>query len=264
MKNTVLFVFALTALGACAAAYDVTSFGAKADGTTDCTAAIQKAIDRAAADGGGTAFVPGGGVYRTYTLHLKSNVELKVDRGATLKGGDDPLKYPLFPPTDVWRRDRPIRWNARAMFYAVGQTNVAVTGGGTIDGNAKSETFHQRVNGVWTRMSDTEIPGKCMMFMGCRDVRLRDFRLVDPTGWATWFLDCDAVQISGLAVHCDRERPNGDGLHFGGCRDVTVSDCILDTQDDAIIIRSHQEQMRAPRPCPTRARSASAGPATRR
>ena len=249
MNRKISAVVAFAAVAAAGAVHDVTSFGAKADGTTDSTAAIQTAIDRAAAAGGGTALIPGGGVYRTYTLHLKSNVELKVDRGATLRGGDDPLKYPLFPPTDVWRRDRPMRWNARAMFYAVGQTNVAVTGGGTIDGNAKSETFHQRVNGVWTRMSDTEIPGKCMMFMACRDVRLRDFRLVDPTGWATWFLDCDAVQISGLAVHCDRERPNGDGLHFGGCRDVTVTDCILDTQDDAIIIRSHQEQMRAPRPC---------------
>ena len=237
------------AMSACAAEYDVAAFGAKADGTTDCTAAIQKAIDRAAEAGGGTVLVPGGGVYRTYTLCLKSNVELKVDRGATLKGGDDPLKYPPFPPTDVWRSDRPMRWNSRAMFYTVGQTNVAVTGGGTIDGNAKSETFHRRVNGVWTRVSDTEIPGKCMMFMGCRDVMLRDFRIVDPTGWSTWFLDCDVVQISGLAVHCDRERPNGDGLHFGGCRDVTVSDCVLDTQDDGIIIRSQQEQMRAPRPC---------------
>ena len=137
-----LFLLFVAAAGfARAAVFTVTDFGAKADGVTDCTAAIQTAIDRAAAAGGGTALIPGGGVYRTYTLHLKSNVELKVDRGATLKGGDDPLKYPLFPPTDVWRRDRPIRWNARAMYYAAGQTNVAVTGGGTIDGNAKSETF---------------------------------------------------------------------------------------------------------------------------
>ena len=92
MNRTIFAVVAFAAVAAAGAVHDVTSFGAKADGTTDSTAAIQKAIDRAAADGGGTAFVPGGGVYRTYTLHLKSNVELKVDRGATLKGGDDPLK----------------------------------------------------------------------------------------------------------------------------------------------------------------------------
>ena len=85
MKKLVL-LFVAAAGFAQAGVYSVTAFGAKADCATDCTAAIQKAIDRAAADGGGTAFVPGGGVYRTYTLHLKSNVELKVDRGATLKG----------------------------------------------------------------------------------------------------------------------------------------------------------------------------------
>ena len=103
MKKLVFLSVAVAVGFAQAAVYSVKAFGAKADGATDCTAAIQKAIDRAAAAGGGTAFIPGGGVYRTYTLHLKSNVELKVDRGATLKGGDDPLKYPLFPPTDVWQ-----------------------------------------------------------------------------------------------------------------------------------------------------------------
>ena len=81
MKKLLLLSVAAVAGFAQAAVYSVTALGAKADGATDCTAAIQKAIDRAAADGGGTAFIPGGGVYRTYTLHLKSNVELKVEIG---------------------------------------------------------------------------------------------------------------------------------------------------------------------------------------
>lgn len=250
MKNLALVLsmaVASFALSSSAETYDVKAYGAKPDGKKDNTAAIQKAIDECSKAGGGTVLVPGGGVYKTYTLNLKNNVELKVDRGATLKGGEDALKYPPFPPTKVWRSDRCPRWNRRAMFYTVGQTNVAITGSGTIDGNA--EAFHERVDGRWRRVSHTNITGRCVFFAGCRDVRFDDVLVYHPAGWSTWFLDCDRVQCRKVRIECHREFPNGDGLHFGGCRDVTVSDCIIDAQDDAIVLRSHQEQMRAPVPC---------------
>ena len=78
---------AFAALCAMAAEYDVTRYGARPDGETDSTAAIQKAIDDCAAKGGGRVLVPGGGTYVTYTLNLKNNVDLHIDRGATLLGG---------------------------------------------------------------------------------------------------------------------------------------------------------------------------------
>ena len=78
---------AFAALCAMAAEYDVTRYGAKPDGKSDNTAAIQKAIDDCAAKGGGRVLVPGGGTYVTYTLNLKNNVDLHIDRGATLLGG---------------------------------------------------------------------------------------------------------------------------------------------------------------------------------
>ncbi len=230
-----------------AGTFDVTKYGARADGNTDNTAAIQKAIDDCSAKGGGRVLVPGGGVYKTYTLNLKNGVDLHIDRGATLKGGEDPYKYPEFAPTPVWRPERSPRFNKRAMFYTVGQTNVAITGSGTIDGNAAA--FHHRVDGRWQRISHTNITGRCVFFVGCRDVRFDDVLVYHPCGWSTWFLDCDRVQCRGVRIECNREFPNGDGLHFGGCRDVTVSDCIIDAQDDALIVRTHQEQMRTMRPC---------------
>ena len=134
--KTKLLTLALAALGALANTLDVTQFGARPDGTTDNTAAIQKAIDACSTMGGGRVLVPGGGVYKTYTLNLKNGVDLHIDRGATLKGGEDPYKYPEFQPTPVWRPERSPRFNKRAMFYTVGQTNVSITGSGTIDGNA--------------------------------------------------------------------------------------------------------------------------------
>ena len=243
-----LAVFAALFAGTVSAAtYDVKAYGAKPDGETDNTAAIQKAIDECSDKGGGMVLVPGGGVYKTYTLNLKNGVELHIDRGATLKAGEDPYRFPEFQPTPVWNVERSPRFNRRAMFYTCGQTNVAITGAGTIDGNA--EAYHHRVNGRWQRISHTNICGRCVFFVGCRDVRFDDVLVYHPCGWSTWFFDCDRVQCRGVRIECHREYPNGDGLHFGGCRDVTVSDCIIDAQDDALIVRTHQEQMKKVRPC---------------
>ena len=233
----------LAAQMAVAGVYDVV---AKGDAVTDCTADIQRQIDACSAAGGGMVRVPAG-TYLTYTLNLKSNVELHLDPGCTLLGGTDPLKYPLFPHSDLWRAERAQRWNRRAMFYTVGQTNVSVTGSGTIDGNAPA-FHHQDGKGRWVRNSDTNITGRCLFFAACRDVKVDGVRIRNPAGWSTWFLDCDRVGIHALRIETHRLLPNGDGIHLGGCRDVTVSDCNIDSQDDAIVLRSHQEQMNEPRP----------------
>ena len=225
------------------------AFGARADGTADATDAIQRAIDVCAAAGGGVVRLAGGGTYLSRRLSLKNGVELSIGEGTTLKCSDDIEKFPRYEPTDVWRWDRPVRWNSYAFIYTCGQTNVAITGKGTIDGNSTSERFHVRVDGFYLRTSDTNIVARGLFFAGCRGVRIEGVRYVNPCGWATWFLDCDDVRVRDVTIKCDRERPNGDGLHFGGCRDVFVSGCDIDANDDAIIVRSHQEQMRSPRPC---------------
>ena len=247
LKSVACVAAAVAAAHVHAATIDVTQRGAKAGFDFDCTPAMQRAIDECSAKGGGRVVVPSGGTYKIYTLHLKSNVELHIERGATLKAGEDSRKFPEFEPNEFWNVERSPRFNKRAMFYTVGQTNVAITGAGTIDGNA--EAYHERVDGRWRRISHTNITGRCVFFVGCRDVRLDDVLIYHPCGWSTWFLDCDRVGCKGVRVECHREFPNGDGLHFGGCRDVVVSDCIIDAQDDALIVRTHQEQMRVPRPC---------------
>ncbi|HRR35398.1 MAG TPA: glycosyl hydrolase family 28 protein [Kiritimatiellia bacterium] len=246
MTKTALWL-TLTSATVFGRTFDITTYGAKPDRVTDNTAAIQQAIDDCTAAGGGQVLVPGGGVYKTYTLNLRNNVDLHIERGATLKAGEDPYKFPEFTPNDVWNAERSPRFNKRAMFYTCGQTNVAITGSGTIDGNA--EAYHHRENGRWQRNSHTNICGRCVFFVGCRDVRFDDVLVYHPCGWSTWFLDCDRVQVKGVRIECHREFPNGDGLHFGGCRDVTVSDCLIDAQDDALIVRTHQEQMKKVRAC---------------
>ena len=247
MKTIACMLAAFGCCTLCAKTVDAIAFGAKPDGVTDNTAAIQKAIDACHDADGGTVVVSAGGTYVTYTLSLKSNVCLEIERGAVLMGGTDPFRYPLFEPTPLWHVERSPRFNRRAMFYTCGQTNVTIAGGGAIDGNAIA--FHHLADGGrWVRNSHTNITGRCVFFVACADVAVRDVTIRNPSGWSTWFLDCDRVDIRNLTIDADPRFPNGDGIHLGACRDVSVSDCAVHSQDDALVLRAHQEQCRSPRP----------------
>ena len=221
MSGFASFVSVLAGLFACTAAaatFDVTAWGAKPDGKTDCTAAIQKAIDDCSAAGGGRVLVPGGGVYKTYTLNLKNGVDLHIDRGATLKGGEDPYKYPEFQPTPVWNVARAPRFNKRAMFYTVGQTNVAITGMGTIDGNASgffaptSDLPDEGFGGKKLKWNPEWHPAMMMAFYECANVRRSDANLINSCFWNCHLFGCENVQVRGLRIKSDPELCGDDGI----------------------------------------------------
>ena len=177
---------------------------------------------------------------------MKSNVELHLAPGAEVLGGEDGVRYEPFQKTTLWHVERAPRC-PRALVYTSGQTNVAITGAGVIDGNAAR--FHERVDGRWRRVSDTDITARCVMFACCRNVRLSDATIRNASGWSTFFLDCDDVDVRRVRIRCDRNLPNCDGLHFGACRDVAVEDCDVDAADDAIVVRNHQELTAGPHRC---------------
>ena len=225
--------------------FSVLDFGAMAGADVDNAPAFQRAVDACAASGGGRVTVPAG-VFKTYTFGLKSNVELHLAPGAEVLGGEDGVRYEPFQKTTLWHVERAPRC-PRALVYTSGQTNVAITGAGVIDGNAAR--FHERVDGRWRRVSDTDITARCVMFACCRNVRLSDATIRNASGWSTFFLDCDDVDVRRVRIRCDRNLPNCDGLHFGACRDVAVEDCDVDAADDAIVVRNHQELTAGPHRC---------------
>ena len=230
--------------------YDICDFGAVGDGTTDCTEALQTAIDRCAENGGGTVLVPPGR-YLFYPLRLKSGVRLEVSFGAVMLAGTDPALYPEVEPNSYWNVGYALRHNRRYVFYAEGAENVTICGGGKIDFQGESfvkvDPNLKPGEGTWKRYSDEMVPGRSLFFVGCRDIVFENLTLVNSAGWFTWFLDCDNLRISGVKMYADLRLPNTDGIHLGSCRHVVISDCDLRTGDNSIIIRSMQEQFSEPK-----------------
>lgn len=241
MKKIIMLIAAFCSFGVFAADFNVCEFGAKADGKTDNTFAFQSAIDACAKSGGRVVVPAASKPYISYTLYLKSNVEFHIAEGAIVKGGPDGLKYPEFAPTPLWGWNRTPRLDKRAFFYTLAATNVAITGKGVIDGSSEFFKMWSPARKRFWRTDDLNLPGRCLLFVRCNNVRLEDFTVLHTTGWNLWLLGCDNVNARGVTLDTDVEYPNGDGFHISSCRNVLVENCNISSSDDCFAIRSHQE-----------------------
>ena len=185
------------------------------------TAAIQSAIDACSAAGGGTVLVPAG-LYETGTLILRSHVTLHLDNGATLKGSPYIGDYPEVAGgfTDAVGQKR-----NRCLVYANGATGAAITGHGTIDGNGSAFGYEEDGRPFMVR------------FVNCTDVKVTGVTLKDSPGWVSHYLGCENVLIHGITI-CSHTNGNNDGIDVDSCRRVRISDCDIDTGDDAICIKA--------------------------
>ncbi|MDE5784933.1 MAG: glycoside hydrolase [Duncaniella sp.] len=214
-----------------AAVYDITDFGAVCDTTVLSTNALQGAIDACNAAGGGTVLVPAGS-YKTGSLFLRSNVTLRLENGATLYGSTDINDYiPVQTDYVSLRTHTP----TIQLIYADNAENIAITGEGTIDGRGKA--FPKL---SWNDEGITR--PHLLRMICCRDVRIEGVTLKNSGCWMQHYLACDRVKISGITV-INRNNYNNDALDLDGCHDVTVSDMIADSDDDAITLKSTSPRM---------------------
>lgn len=235
--------------------FPITNYGAKPGGDVDCSKAIAQAIDAASKAGGGRIIVPAG-VWLTGAIHLKSRTELHVEKDATLKFSRD---FAAYLPVVLTRHEGIELMNYSPFIYALEQTDIAVTGEGTLDGQADADHWWN-----WARRpapgqpNDRELLGKMgedgtpvenrvfgagktirtMFFQPyrCKNVMIEGVKIVASPMWELHPVECVNFIARNVEIHS--HGPNNDGCDPESCTDVLIDNCVFDTGDDCIAIKS--------------------------
>jgi polygalacturonase len=201
-------------------ALDVRDFGAKGDGTTKDTVAIQKALDTCATAGGGSVLVSGG-TFLTGSLVLGANTTLEIAARASLMGSADIADYPV---VDL-RWEGEFREGHRALLSATNAANLTITGGGTIFGPSAALSKLRNPRGP-----------VLIELAGCTNAVLENFTTQYQQLWSVHVLFCKNLTARGLTIRS--VGVNGDGIDVDSCDGVTIEHCDINTGDDAISLKS--------------------------
>ena len=244
----------LLSIFANAKVWSVRDFGAKGDGQTKDTEAIQAAIDAAHAEGGGTVLLTPG-TYLSGSIWLKDNINFHLEVGATLKGSPDLDDYCAADccPQNYSSPRTSENISGGHLILGVGVKNVSLTGPGKIDGNSEHFFLHGNYVDVGKKVTLPDRPGQMIWFVDSQDIRLTDLEISGATYWSCLILNCTRVWIRDCYVHTERESfvtHNGDGIDIDRSRFVCISDCHINTHDDCITLRaSFAENLSAPQNC---------------
>lgn len=233
--------------------FAITAYGATSGGEADCTSAFAAAIKDCNQAGGGRVVVPAG-VYLTGPIHLKSHVNLHLQADATIRFTTNTAAY--MPP--VFTRFECIElMGYSAPIYAFEQTDIAITGTGTLDG--QGQFWHR-----WIKQWDADI--RSLVDLGrravpvserifgegfklrpnfiqpvrCQNVLIEGVRVINSPMWTLNPVYCTNVTIRGVTVAT--EGPNTDGCDPDSCRDVLIKDCVFSNGDDCIAVKSGRDE----------------------
>ena len=237
--------------------FDITRYGAVGDGKARCTDAIRKAIDACAAAGGGQVIVPDGR-FLTGAVHLKSNVNLHLADKATLAFSSDSREYPI-----VFTRWEGVElMNVSPFIYAFETENIAVTGRGTLDGQAddrhwwdwrlatpgnpgrdraaRNRLIEMQAKGVPVAervfgASDYLRPNFIQPYRS-RNILIEGVTVVNSPMWEIHPVLCQSVTVRDVKIRS--HGPNNDGCNPESSRNVVIENCTFDTGDDCIALKS--------------------------
>lgn len=206
--------------------FNVLDYGAKADGSTKDTKAVQAAIDACTQNGGGNVIIPSGKTVVIGTIYLKDFVTLKIEQGGILLGSPDITDYATDTHKNMYKNEPHMD---RCLIFARDAHSFAIEGQGIIDGNGAAFEKQRPM---------------LIRFLNCSTIHLRDVTLQNPAAWTSAWLYCNDITVSGIRIY-SRANKNGDGLDFDGCTNVRVSNCSFDNSDDSICLQTS----RPDKPC---------------
>jgi polygalacturonase len=226
--------------------YNARDFGAVGDGKTLDTKTIQAAIDTCASKGGGTVYFPAG-VYLSGTIYLKNHIRLDLDANAIILGSTRVEDYPFMMCGYPSRVDR---YNGRALIWGEGLHDIAITGHGTIDGQGAQFKDNQPTPKEYTKLVGIfEGAGRyrpnaifidrpfLIRLISCHNILVENVALRNSAMWMQLYQNCEFVMIRGLNIFNHGCR-NNDMIDIDGSRNVVITDCFADTDDDALTLKS--------------------------
>jgi polygalacturonase len=218
---------------------DVTVYGAKGDGKTLDTAAIQRAVDGCAANGGGTVLLAGG-TFLSGTIVLDDDITLHIAAGAALLASPRIEDFQPFPPEDVPKIaiDGSTQNKGNGpyhLIHATGKRNIAIEGAGTIRGNGRAYWDDDPVKVFVSRRPR---PTPLVEFVRSSNVRIENVLITDAAGWTIHPLESDGVTIRGVRIMNDDRGPNTDGINIDSTRNVIISDTHVEAGDDCIVLKT--------------------------
>jgi polygalacturonase len=240
-KLLILTFFTAISLNVLAQDYVITQFGINTDSTKLNTKAIQSVIDKAQANGGGTVVIPKG-VFLSGALFFKPKTKLRLLQGAVLKGSDNINDYPLIPSRMEGRK---LDYYA-ALVNAYNVDKFSITGPGTINGNGArfwKEFWDHRdsMKKAGKESTNLEVHRPRLLFIwGSNNVSITNVKLCNSGFWTTHLYQCNNVLIEGCDIRSPFlpvKAPSTDGVDIDVCRKVTVRNCYISVNDDAICIK---------------------------
>ena len=217
--------------------YDVIAAGAVGDGKTDDAKAIQQAIDRCSAEGGGRVLFPRNHTFLAGPIELKSNVELHLEATATLKANPDESIYQLSAFGE--NRGEGMMW-----LYANGVENLSITGKGTIHGNGIAFMGKELEDSYELKpLADQTFDPRphVLTLTAVKNLTIRDVTIKEGAYWTVHLIGCDGAVIDGIQLLNNLKIRNGDGIDIDHSKNVRIANCHITSGDDCICLKNRRE-----------------------